>query len=100
MDAQCVIPKVYTLIVVVLMVIFALAFMHALNKALRYSFVELGVWCLPLLQVNTRMLHPLWNILDDMASLRSLEAVRMTNFQPASNMLKVWGLEALNSLNR
>ena len=34
------------------------------------------------------MLHPLWNILDDMASLRSLEAVRMTNFQPASNMLK------------
>ncbi|CAK9086516.1 Adenylate cyclase 1 (ATP pyrophosphate-lyase 1) (Adenylyl cyclase 1) [Durusdinium trenchii] len=61
---------VYTLIVVVLMVIFALAFMHALNK------------------VNTRMLHPLWNILDDMASLRSLEAVRMTNFQPASNMLK------------
>lgn len=67
-DAQA--DLVYTLIVVVLMVIFALAFMHALNK------------------VNTRMLHPLWNILDDMASLRSLEAVRMTNFQPASNMLK------------
>ena len=42
-------------------------------------------------QVNTRMLHPLWNILDDMASLRSLEAVRMTNFQPASNMLKAHG---------
>lgn len=61
---------VYTFIVVVLMVVFALAFMHALNK------------------VNTRMLHPLWSILDDMASLRSLEAVRMTNFQPASDMLK------------
>lgn len=46
-------------------------------------------------QVNTRMLHPLWNILDDMASLRSLEAVRMTNFQPASNMLKAHGLGLL-----
>ncbi|OLQ02316.1 hypothetical protein AK812_SmicGene14827 [Symbiodinium microadriaticum] len=40
------------------------------------------------IRVNTRMLHPLWSILDDMASLRSLEAVRMTNFQPASDMLK------------
>jgi len=67
-DAQS--DIVYHFVVVCLMVVFALAFMHALNK------------------VNTRMLHPLWNILDDMASLRSLEAVRMTNFQPADQMLK------------
>eukprot|EP00933_Yihiella_yeosuensis_P072054 TRINITY_DN8033_c3_g1_i1.p1 TRINITY_DN8033_c3_g1~~TRINITY_DN8033_c3_g1_i1.p1 ORF type:complete len:617 (+),score=70.17 TRINITY_DN8033_c3_g1_i1:193-1851(+) len=59
-----------TTIVVFLMTVFATFFMHALNK------------------VNTRMLHPLWSILDDMASLRSLEVVRMTRFQPASEMLK------------
>jgi len=60
----------YTVVVVSLMCIFALIFMRALNK------------------VNTRMLHPLWSILDDMASLRSLEAVRLANFQPANEMLR------------
>lgn len=57
------------IVVISLLSLFALFFIHALN------------------QINLRMLHPLWSILDDMASLRFLEVVCMARFQPGHKLL-------------
>mmetsp|Transcript_16283 Transcript_16283/g.38300 ORF Transcript_16283/g.38300 Transcript_16283/m.38300 type:complete len:1225 (+) Transcript_16283:1-3675(+) len=71
----------FTFVVVVLIFTFVLAFSGEVN------------------QYTTYVLHPLWNMLDDMISLKSIEVVCMSRFDPSMS-LKGHGLRKDHPLIR